>query len=393
MCPPVATLAGQASSDAEFSSGLALAGDSRFNRRRMPHPTEMSHPHGPLRQALAAGLAIPAMPLALDASRRLDERRQRALVRYYAAAGAGGLAVGVHTTQFAIRDPKVGLFEPLLRLAREELDRADAARPGPLVRIAGVVGPTRQAVAEAALARDAGYHAGLLSLAALGGAIEDELIAHCRAVADVIPVVGFYLQPSVGGRVLPYAFWRRFAEIPNVVAIKIAPFNRYQTIDVVRAVVEAERDDVALYTGNDDNIVLDLLTPYQFRAGPLQVERRIVGGLLGHWAVWTHRAVALLKECRAASTAYAVPADLLRRNVEVTDANAAFFDAANGYAGCIAGLHEVLRRQGLLEGIWLLDERETLSPGQAAEIDRVYRAYPHLNDDAFVARHLDAWLR
>jgi hypothetical protein len=347
-----------------------------------------------LRRSLATGLAIPAMPLALDPNRRLDERRQRALLRYYAAAGAGGLAVGVHTTQFAIRDPKVGLYEPLLRLAREELDRADLGRPGPpLARIAGVVGPTAQAVAEATLARDAGYHAGLLSLAALRDAGEDELIDHCRAVADVIPVVGFYLQPSVGGRVLPYAFWRRFAEIPNVVAIKIAPFNRYQTLDVVRAVAESEREDVALYTGNDDNIVLDLLTPFQFRVGALHIERRIAGGLLGHWAVWTRKAVALLKECQAASKAYAVPADLLRRNAEVTDANAAFFDAANGFAGCIAGLHEVLRRQGLLEGIWLLDENEGLSPGQAAEIDRVYRAYPHLNDDAFVAEHRDAWLR
>lgn len=346
-----------------------------------------------LRKALASGLAIPAMPLALTANRRLDERRQRALIRYYAAAGAGGLAVGVHTTQFAIREPAIGLFEPLLSLAREELDRADQGRPTPLVRIAGVVGPTGRAVAEAALARETGYHAGLLSLAALKQASQEELIDHCRAVSEVIPVVGFYLQPSVGGRVLPYTFWRRFAEIPNVVAIKIAPFNRYQTIDVIRAVAESERDDVALYTGNDDNIVLDLLTPYQFSVGGIQIERRIVGGLLGHWAVWTRQAAALLKECHAAARAYAVPADLLRRSIEVTDANAAFFDAANGYAGCIAGLHEVLRRQGLLEGIWLLDERETLSPGQAAEIDRVYRAYPQLNDDRFVAEHRDAWLR
>jgi hypothetical protein len=345
-----------------------------------------------VRATLQAGIAIPALPLALDARRKLDERRQRALIRYYAAAGAGGLAVGVHTTQFAIRDPNVGLFEPLLRLAREELDRADVGRGTPLVRVAGVVGPTPQAVAEASLARDLGYHAGLLSLAALKDAGEDALIAHCRAVADVIPLIGFYLQPSVGGRVLPYAFWRRFAEIPSVVAIKIAPFNRYQTIDVVRAVAEAERDDLALYTGNDDNIVLDLLTPYQFTVDGLQIERRIAGGLLGHWAVWTRKAVALLNECRAATKAYAIPADLLRRNVEVTDANAAFFDAANGFRGCIAGIHEVLRRQGLLEGIWLLDEAETLSPGQAAEIDRVYRAYPHLNDDAFVAQHRDQWM-
>src|SRR5688500_17812853 len=278
----------------------------------MPPASPASSTTDRVRATLHAGVAIPAMPLALDARRRLDERRQRALVRYYAAAGVGGLAVGVHTTQFAIRDPNVGLFEPLLRLVREELDRADATRATPLVRIAGVVGPTRPAVAEATLARDCGYHAGLLSLAAFKTAADDELIAHCRAVADVIPVVGFYLQPSVGGRTLPYAFWRRFVEIPNVVAIKIAPFNRYQTIDVVRAVAESERGhEVALYTGNDDNIVLDLLTPYEFNVDGIQIERRIVGGLLGHWAVWTHRAVALLKECQAAAKAYAVPADLL----------------------------------------------------------------------------------
>jgi hypothetical protein len=226
------------------------------------------------------------------------------------------------------------------------------------------------------------------------GANDHQLIAHCRAVADVIPLVGFYLQPSVGGRVLPYSFWRRFAEIANVVAIKMAPFNRYQTIDVVRAVAESGRDDIALYTGNDDNIVMDLLTPYRFRAanGEL-VTRRIVGGLLGHWAVWTKRAVELLENCHVAARHAHIPMELLQRNVEVTDANAAFFDAANGFNGCIAGLHEVLRRQGLLEGVWLLDENEALSPGQAAEIDRVYRAYPHLNDDAFIEGHRDEWLR
>jgi hypothetical protein len=277
------------------------------------------------------------------------------------------------------------------------MDVADARRQmgaDPFVRVAGVVGKTEQAVREAGLAKDLGYHAGLLSLAAMRDASVEELIAHCRAVADVIPVIGFYLQPSVGGRVLPYAFWRRFVEIPNVIAIKIAPFNRYQTIDVVHALAASDRcEQVALYTGNDDNIVVDLLTPYEFNVDRVLVEKRIVGGLLGHWAVWTHNAVELFKECRAATKAYAIPADLLRRNIQVTDANAAFFDAANGFAGCIAGLHEVLRRQGLLEGVWLLDENETLSPGQAAEIDRVYRAYPHLNDDRFVAEHLDEWLR
>lgn len=332
------------------------------------------------RSQLQHGIAIPAHPLALTAQRRLDERRQRALARYYIAAGVGGLAVGVHTTQFAIRNPQVGLFKPVLELAKEEMDRAGK----PLVRIGGICGATPQAVAEAALLRDLGYHAGLLSLGALPASTEDERIAHCRAVAEVLPVVGFYLQPSVGGRVLPYSFWRRFAEIDNVVAIKMAPFNRYQTLDVVRAVIDAGRDDIALYTGNDDNIVADFLTPY--RIG--DKERRIVGGLLGHWSVWTQRAVELLEQCRNANAT----SELLRLGIEVTDSNAAFFDAANAFHGCIAGLHEVLRRQGLLEGLWCLDEHESLSPGQMEEIDRVYAAYPHLNDDAFVEAHRDEWL-
>ena len=333
------------------------------------------------RVRLAHGVVIPAHPLALNARRRLDERRQRALSRYYLAAGAGGLALGVHTTQFAIRDPRIGLFRPVLELAAEEMDRSDRA----LVRIAGICGPTRQAVAEAETIRSLGYHAGLLSLAALRDATERQLIAHCRAVAAVIPLIGFYLQPAVGGRPLPCSFWRRLAEIENVVAIKIAPFNRYQTLDVIRAVVESGRDDIALYTGNDDHIVVDLLTPYRFNGR----ERRIVGGLLGHWAVWTRPAVALLEQCRPGRV---TPA-LLRLAIEVTDANAAFFDAAHGFAGCIAGLHEVLRRQGLLAGTWCLDPHETLSPGQRAEIDRVCRAYPHLSDNEFVAAHRDEWLR
>ena len=346
------------------------------------------------RQQLHRGIAIPAHPLALTSSRKLDERRQRALTRYYIAAGVGGLAVGVHTTQFAIRDAKVGLFKPVLELAAEEMkmaaalaasDSAKAETTSSLVRIAGVCGDTKQAIAEATLIRELGYHAALLSLGTMRDADEDALIAHCRAVAEVIPVIGFYLQPSVGGRVLPHSFWRRFAEIENIVAIKIAPFNRYQTLDVVRAVIEAGRDDIALYTGNDDNIVADFLTPFRI-AGK---ERRIIGGLLGHWSVWTKRAVELLERCRNAD---ATP-DLLRLGVEVTDSNAAFFDGANAFRGCIAGLHEVLRRQGLLEGLWCLDEHETLSPGQLAEIDRVYHAYPHLHDDDFVTVHRDEWLK
>jgi len=346
------------------------------------------------RQLLRRGTVIPASPLALTAKRTFDERRQRALWRYYAAAGAGGIAIGVHTTQFAIRDPQVALFRPVLELGAEEFARAEDARDGPLVRIAGLCGATGQAVEEATLARDLGYHAGLLSLAAMADADDDALLAHCRTVAETIPLVGFYLQPAVGGRVLGYAFWRRFAEIDNVVAVKIAPFNRYQTIDVMRAVAESGRDDVALYTGNDDNIVLDLLTGFRFRTAGGIVERRIVGGLLGHWSVWTRRAVDLLAEVQAVAASGAeIPPELLRRGVEVTDANAALFDAAHGFAGCIAGVHEVLRRQGLFEGIWCLDPDETLSEGQADQIDRVYRAYPHLNDDAFVAEHLDEWLR
>jgi hypothetical protein len=345
-------------------------------------------------QALQRGLVIPACPLALTAERKLDERRQRALIRYYIAAGAGGLAVGVHTTQFQIRDPAIGLFSPVLQLAAEEMDRAEGQPTGPFVRIAGVCGGTAQAVAEAQRAASLGYHAALLNLGALKSASDDELIAHCRCVAEIIPLVGFYLQPAAGGRVLPYSFWRRFAAIANVAAIKIAPFNRYQTLDVVRAVAESGRDDLALYTGNDDNIVLDLLTPFRFKVAGKEVERRMVGGLLGHWAVWTRRAVDLLEEChRVVNSGEPIPVDLLRRSVEITDANAAFFDAANGFAGCIPGLHEVLRRQGLLEGVWCLDPKETLSPGQRAEIDRVLCAYPHLNDDDFVTRHRDEWLR
>jgi len=193
--------------------------------------------------------------------------------------------------------------------------------------------------------------------------------------------------------VLRFGFWRRFAEIENVVAVKIAPFNRYQTLDVVRALAEAGREDVAIYTGNDDNIVIDLVTPYRFTVNGRPLQRRIVGGLLGHWSVWTKKAVELLGECqRLARRGGEVPAELMARSIEVTDCNAAFFDVAHSFAGCIAGVHEVLRRQGLFEGIWCLDPNETLSPGQSDEIERVHRSYPHLNDDAFVAERLDDWL-
>lgn len=346
------------------------------------------------RTLLREGMVIPACPLALNARRELDERRQRALCRYYAAAGAGGLAVGVHTTQFAIRNPSAGLFRPVLELALEEWKAAEVRTGRTLVRIGGICGAAEQALGEAGLLNGLGYDAGLLSLGAMRQASEDELIAHCARVAECLPIIGFYLQPSVGGRPLPYSFWRRFVEIPNVVAIKIAPFNRYQTVDVVRAVAESGREEIALYTGNDDNIVADLVTPFRFRAGNGFVERRIVGGLLGQWAVWTRRAVELLGECRKASrTGETAPRDLLRAGVELTDANSAFFDAANGFKGCIPGIHEVLRRQGLLEGTWCLDPDERLGAGQAEEIDRVCKAYPRLADDEFIAAHLEEWLK
>ena len=343
--------------------------------------------------ALRAGTVIPAHPLALDASRRLDERRQRALSRYYIAAGAGGLAVGVHTTQFAIHDAKVGLLQPVLALAAEEMVRADATRANPLVRVAGICGDRVQAVREATLARDLGYQFGLLNLSALRGASVAELLDHCRSVADMIDLFGFYLQPAVGGIELPIDFWRGFCQIENARAIKIATFDRYRTITVVRAVAESGRDDIALYTGNDDNIVNDLVAPYQFVVVERRVKRRIVGGLLGQWAVWTSKAVRLHQQCRElAQSEPCIPSEVLQIANELTDANAAIFDAANNFRGCIPGIHEVLRRQGLLEGIWCLDEHETLSPGQSAEIDRVVRAYPQLVDDGFVSQHLHEWL-
>jgi hypothetical protein len=343
-----------------------------------------------VREEVKRGMVIPAHPLALTAERKLDERRQRALTRYYLDAGAGGVAVGVHTTQFAIREPGIDLFEPVLALAAETVDAHCAECGHDALKVAGVCGNTSQALKEAAFAAETGYHACLLSLSGMRDADIPELIAHCRAVAEVMPVFGFYLQPAVGGRVLPYEFWREFAEIENVLAIKIAPFNRYQTLDVVRAVCDAGRvGDIALYTGNDDNIVVDLLQEYPF--GERRV--RIVGGLLGHWAVWTRRAVEQLCDIRTfVESRSPIPSEMLTLAAQVTDCNAAFFDAANGYAGCIAGIHEVLRRQGLMAGTWCLDERECLSPGQAEEIERVYRAYPQLNDDEFVAAHLHEWL-
>jgi dihydrodipicolinate synthase/N-acetylneuraminate lyase len=341
---------------------------------------------------LRKGTAIPAHLLALDGERRFDARRQRAMSRYYLDAGAGGLAVGVHSTQFAIRE--VGLYQPVLQLAIETArDWEPIGGRRPLFMVAGLAGKTAQAVREAGIARGLGYHAGLLSLAALQGASEDELIAHCEAVAAVMPLVGFYLQPAVGGIELPVGFWQRFAAIDNVVAIKMAPFNRYRTLDVLRGVVAARAEErVTLYTGNDDHIVLDLLAPFTFQRDGADVTVRIKGGLLGHWSVWTRRAVELLERIHAAVESGNVSADLLALDSQVTDCNSALFDVAHAFHGCIAGCHEILRRQGLLQGTWCLDPDEGLSPGQADELTRVHAAYPHLHDDEFVAANRERWL-
>ena len=345
-----------------------------------------------IRTRLSKGCAIPAHPLALNKERKLDERRQRALSRYYMDAGVGGLAVGVHTTQFEIRNPEIGLYKPVLTLAKEEIDAIEARSGRKVARIAGVVGLTKQALEEATLAAGLGYEVGLLSLTAFPDASNDELIEHCRAVAEILPVFGFYIQPAVGGRFLDVDFWREFSKIENVVAIKAAPFDRYKTFDVVRGVVESGRsDDIALYTGNDDNILNDLLTEYEINLNGSPFKKRIVGGLLGHWSVWTKRAVELVEKVHSKGFEPLSNEGHILGN-QITDSNAAFFDAANGFAGCIVGLHEVLRRQGLLEGVWTLNENEKLSPRQMDEIDRVYAAYPELNDDAFVAENLDRWL-
>jgi dihydrodipicolinate synthase/N-acetylneuraminate lyase len=339
---------------------------------------------------LKRGVVIPAHPLALTAERKLDERRQAALTSYYCEAGAGGIAVGVHTTQFAIRNPQIGLYQPVLRLAASQMKSFEESSGKCLVKVAGVCGKTKQAVQEAEFAREAGYDLGLLSLAAMGAADNAELLAHCRAVAEQIPLLGFYLQPAVGGRVLDYEFWREFCAIEGLMGIKIAPFNRYQTLDVVRAVADSGRSaEIALYTGNDDNIIPDLMTDFRLGNTTLQ----FAGGLLGQWAVWTKRAVELLdavQECRRTNGSGAL--ELLGRSPLLTDANAALFDVRNQFAGCIAGLHEILRRQGLLAGRWCLDPAEDLSPGQMEEIDRICAFSSDLADDEFVQSNLDRWL-
>lgn len=339
-------------------------------------------------QLLYGGTIIPAHPLALNEQRQLNENRQRLLTRYYIASGVGGVAVGVHTTQFAIRRPDINLLEAVLRIAAEEIEAAGLQRP--FIKVAGICGPTPQALEEARLALKYGYHIGLLSLGGLQDKTEEELLAHVRAVAVLIPVFGFYLQPSVGGRIFSYSFWEQLVEIPNVKAIKTAPFNRYQTLDVVRAVACSSRpEQIALYTGNDDNIVADLLTTYRFNVNGRIVEKGFAGGLLGHWSVWTKQVTTLfarIKNCILED--YKGAGELLKEGIAVTDMNAAIFDPSHAFRGSIAGIHEVLRRQGLMEGTWCLEDHEVLSPGQAAEIDRVTAAYPHLTDDNFVKEFL-----
>ncbi len=345
-----------------------------------------------IKRLLHSGTVIPAHPLALTPERQLDENRQCLLTRYYMASGAGGIAIGVHTTQFQIRDPKIDLYKKVLQLAVEEIEAANLGRP--FIKVAGVSGDTDQAVNEAELCAELGYDIVLVSTNGLGDWSEEALLERTKKIAEVMPIFGFYLQPAVGGRVLSYDFWMAFSEIPNVYAIKMAPFNRYQTLEVVRAVCNSSRcDDIALYTGNDDNIIADLLTTYEIMVDGRTVKKDIVGGLLGHWAVWTRKAVEMfdqIKKTKSANTH--IPKELLTLNIAVTDTNAAFFDAANSFHGCIAGIHEILRRQGILKGIWCLDENEKMSDGQKEEIDRVYKDYPELNDDEFVKNNLPKWL-
>lgn len=345
-----------------------------------------------IKQLLHEGTVMPAYPLALNSDRTFDEFNQRVLTHYYLEAGVGGLAVGVHTTQFEIREPEHNLYETLLRIAAEEIERAALERP--FIKLAGICGPTEQAVAEAQLAVKYGYDMGLLSMGSLPDYTEADLLERTKAVAEIMPVFGFYLQPSVGGRVFTYDFWQKFMAIDNVVAVKTAPFNRYQTLDVLRAVCHSPRiDEIAVYTGNDDNIVADLLTPYEMNVNGQMVQKEFLGGLLGHWAVWSQKAVALLAEIKAAKVSKKGYRELLMIGTQVTDANAAFFDIKNDFQGCIPGINEMLARQGLLQGNYCLNPDEVMGPGQAEELTRVSEDYPHLNDDVFIQENLDKWRR
>ncbi len=341
--------------------------------------------HAEAIKILKKGTVIPATPLALDENRQFDEAQQRLLTRYYLEAGVGGVATAVHSTQFEIRDPEVNLFETVIKTVSDEISRFETETGKVVAKICGVCGKVDQAVSEAKIAKKYGYDAVLLSPGGLKDLTEADMIERTKAVAAEMPVIGFYLQPSVGGRVFSYSYWEQICEIPNVVAIKCAPFNRYLTHDVVRACALSSRaDDITLYTGNDDNIVCDLLTEYRFTKNGKTVTKRFEGGLLGHWCVWTKAVVDMFPKLQ---NQQATP-ELLTLAAEITDANAVVFDAANGFAGCIPGIHEVLRRQGLLKGIWCLNPDEVLSPGQSEELDRIYEMYPHLTDDDFAAEFL-----
>ena len=342
---------------------------------------------------LREGTVIPAIPLALTAQRTFDERRQRALVRYYLDAGAGGVAVAVHTTQFEIRLPEYNMFEIVTKITAEEIDAYEARTGRVVIKVGGVCGPAAQACKEAAYLRSIGFDAVLLSPGGLAALSEDEMIARTETVAAIMPVIGFYLQPAVGGRLFSVEYWKRVADVENVVAIKAAPFNRYRTGELVRGVCMSDRrDSVSLYTGNDDNIIVDLLTEFAYDIDGEWRTKRFVGGLLGHWSVWTHATCKMFETIKAQRTASTIPAEVLTFAAQTTDANAVVFDAINGFAGCIPGVHEVLRRQGLLAGTWCLNPDEGLSPGQAEELDRVYKAYPALTDDAFVRENLSRWM-
>ena len=343
-------------------------------------------------EILKKGTVIPATPLVLDENRKIDEKGIRLLMKYYLNCGVGGIATAVHTTQFEIRKPEIALFDPILKIVSEEIDGFEKKNNKVIVKVAGVCGAAEQAVREAETAKKYGYDAVLLSPGGLNSLSEEELIERTARVAEIMPVIGFYLQTAVGGRVFSYDYWEKICATENVAAIKCASFNRYQTLDVVRAAAMSERSgEITLYTGNDDNIVIDLLTEYSFDKNGKTVKRGFDGGLLGHWSVWTKKAVEIFNRIKEEKGKEAVSKEMLTLAAQITDSNGAFFDTANNFSGCIPGLHEVLRRQGLMKNIYCLNPEETLSKGQAEEIDRVYRAYPHLNDDKFIADNIEAW--
>lgn len=359
----------------------------------MPRTRKDLHPLK--RELLQDGCVIPAHPLALDYQRKLDKRHQRALTKYYVSAGAGGVAVGVHTTQFAIR--RHGIYCDVLGLAVEAIEEMGVNRP--IIKIAGVCGPTDRAVKEAEIAAEFGYDAVIMCPYGEETMSEEELIECAQVLSEILPIFGFYLQPSVGGRTLSFNFWRRMADIDNLVAIKIAPFNRYETLKVVRAVASSRRhQEIALYTGNDDNIVFDLLTNFRFEVNGEKITKKIVGGLLGQFAVWTKFAVEILdliksfsKKPEKSNSTYQY---LLQLAAELTDANAAIFDTYNNFKGVIPGINEILRRQGLMRTRLTLDPNEDLSNGQLEEIERILKSYPHLHviDDEFIKNNLRDWL-